>query len=164
MHISTQSENQLAMSLLRLYKSSEECCIIAGQAQEINQKAKLQQFNIINEEVQELKEAIEDNNLTEQLDACIDTLVTVFGFMVKLERQGANLSKAMDTTGDNNLSKFPTDRSIAEDTVEFYLTKNKPTTISYNPVYSKYVIRDNEGKYKKPKGFVENDLSSCFNY
>jgi len=102
-------------------------------------------------------------DLVEQLDAVIDLCVTVFGFAQKLERQGAVLNKACDKVGENNLSKFPTDRQVAEDTVKFYKeVKNKDCVINFNPVYQQYVIRDVNNKYMKPKGFVECNLSDCF--
>jgi hypothetical protein len=148
--------------LNQLFEDSKKCCVIAGQATELSEYSKRKQHGYIQSEVDELLEAIDKEDLVEQLDACNDILVTVFGFMQKLERQGANLEKSMLKTGSNNLTKFPTDRQTAEDTVEYYRSKGKETTISFNPVYKQYVIRDINGKYLKPKGFIENNLSDCF--
>jgi Phosphoribosyl-ATP pyrophosphohydrolase len=135
---------------------------IAGQALEIQHESKLQQYSYIKEELKELYDAIATSDLVEQLDACCDLMVCTMGFMQKLRQQGANLDLAMTKTADNNLSKFPTERKVAEESVEFYRSKGKECTISFNPVYQRYVIRNSNGKYMKPKGFVENDLSSCF--
>ena len=160
----TQENTRIQDALWSLFKDSEMCCTIAGQAQEITNEAKYQQVKLIKEEVQEIQDALDNNDLKEQLDGCIDTLVTVFGYMLKLERQGADLGKALVKTGQNNLTKFPTDRTIVEETVEFYKNKGIETKISLDTMYNKWVIRDMSGKYRKPKGFVENDLSDCWNY
>lgn len=150
-------------SLYYLFDKSFEACRIAGQHKEISDADKLRQLTYIKSEVQELEDAVHAQDLVEQLDACVDILVTVFGFMQKLESQGAMLAKSMLKTADNNLSKFPTDREIAEKSVGFYESQKKITcTIHYDPVTQRYVIRDSQGKYRKPFGFVENDLSDCF--
>ena len=66
-------------------------------------------------------------------------------------------------TGENNLSKFPADFDEVEQTMKFYKeVKNKETTWSYNPKFKRYVVRDMNGKYLKPSGYIENDLSDCF--
>lgn len=149
--------------LTYLYENSIKACDIAGQTEEISDEAKTQQLSYITSEVQELKEALEAGDLVEQLDACQDILVTVFGFMAKLEQQGAWLEKAMVKTADNNLNKFPLTLVEALDTQAFYAeVKNKETSVVFNQEYKRYVIRDKNGKYLKCKGFVENDLSDCF--
>jgi Phosphoribosyl-ATP pyrophosphohydrolase len=150
-------------ALYKLYEDSKKCCIIAGQITETSDLAKRQQLKLIQEEVKELQEAIESNDPTEQLDAIADILVTTFGFMLKLERQGANTSKAFIKTGANNLTKFPVDRDTVEATLQFYKDKGVECTSSFDPVYNQWVVRDMNGKYKKPKGFIENDLSDCWN-
>jgi len=158
-----QVNTRMQDALWSLFKDSEMCCTIAGQAQEITKEAKQQQLKLIQEEVKELKEALDTEDLVEQLDACSDILITVFGYMLKLERQGADLGKALIKTGQNNLTKFPADRDVVEDTVQFYKNKGIETKISLDLMYNKWVIRDMSGKYRKPKGFVENDLSDCWN-
>ena len=159
-----QVNTRMQDALWSVFKDSEMCCSIAGQAQEISKEAKQQQLKLIQEEVKELKEALDTEDLVEQLDACSDILITVFGYMLKLERQGADLGKALIKTGQNNLTKFPTDRDVVEDTVQFYKNKGIETKISLDLMYNKWVIRDMSGKYRKPKGFIENDLSDCWNY
>jgi Phosphoribosyl-ATP pyrophosphohydrolase len=147
-----------------LMENSFKASSIAGQALEVQHESKLQQYSYIKDELKELFEAIATNDQVEQLDACVDILVCTLGFMQKLEQQGANLDLAMIKTADNNLTKFPTERKVAEETVEFYKNKGTECTISFNPVYQRYVVRNTNGKYMKPKGFVENDLSDCFPY
>ena len=157
------TETQYNLSpLTQLFIDSTKCCVIAGQYKETEDKHKLQQWSYIQEELKELKLAIEQGDLVEQLDGCVDLLVTTFGFMVKLQQQGADIGKAMVKTGKNNLSKFPVDRSVVEDTLKFYKEKGKDCVSSYCVLNNRWVIRDMNGKYQKPKGFVENDLSDCF--
>ena len=149
--------------LTYLYENSLRACEIAGQDKEYLYQARKQQLSYIQSEVQELTDALEELDLVEELDACVDILVTVFGYMQKLEQHGARLDKAMVKTADNNLSKFPATMEEVTQTRNFYEeAKNKQTTFGYNPDYKRYVVRDMNGKYLKPSSFIENDLSDCF--
>ena len=149
--------------LTYLYENSLKACEIAGQDKEYLYQARRQQLSYIQSEVQELADALEELDLVEELDACMDILVTVFGYIQKLQQHGARVDKAMVKTADNNLSKFPTTLEEVQQTQEFYKTvKNKETVFGYNSDYKRYVVRDMNGKYLKCKSFVENDLSDCF--
>ena len=149
--------------LTYLYENSLKACEIAGQDKEFSYQFRKQQLSYIQSEVQELADALEELDLVEELDACMDILVTVFGYMQKLQQHGARVDKAMVKTAENNLSKFPTTLEEVQQTQEFYKTvKNKETVFGYNSDYKRYVVRDMNGKYLKCKSFVENDLSDCF--
>ena len=149
--------------LTYLYENSLRACEIAGQDKEFSYQFRKQQLSYIQSEVQELADALEELDLVEELDACQDILVTVFGYLQKLEALGARVDVAMVKTADNNLSKFPTTLEEVQQTQEFYKTvKNKETVFGYNSDYKRYVVRDMNGKYLKCKSFVENDLSDCF--
>ena len=149
--------------LTYLYENSLKACEIAGQDKEFSYQFRKQQLSYIQSEVQELVDSLEELDLVEELDACQDILVTVFGYLQKLEALGARVDKAMVKTADNNLSKFPTTLEEVQQTQEFYKTvKNKETVFGYNSDYKRYVVRDMNGKYLKCKSFVENDLSGCF--
>mgnify|MGYP003609782369 CR=1 FL=1 len=149
--------------LTYLYENSLKACEIAGQDKEFSYQFRKQQLSYIQSEVQELADALEELDLVEELDACQDILVTVFGYLQKLEALGARVDKAMVKTADNNLSKFPTTLEEVQQTQEFYKTvKNKETVFGYNSDYKRYVVRDMNGKYLKPSSFVENVLSDCF--
>ena len=149
--------------LTYLYENSLRACEIAGQDKEFSYQFRKQQLSYIQSEVQELADALEELDLVEELDACQDILVTVFGYLQKLEALGARVDKAMVKTADNNLSKFPTTLEEVQQTQEFYKTvKNKETVFGYNSDYKRYVVRDMNGKYLKTSSFVENDLSDCF--
>ena len=149
--------------LTYLYENSLKACEIAGQNLELEPKARKQQLSYIRSEVQELADALYNTDPVEELDACMDILVTVFGYIQKLEALGARIDVAMVKTADNNLSKFPTTLEEVQQTQEFYRTvENKETVFGYNSDYKRYVVRDMNGKYLKPISFVENDLSDCF--
>jgi len=149
--------------LTYLYENSLRACEIAGQDIEFTPKDRKRQLGYIQSEVAELQDALDIEDLVEELDGCIDILVTVFGYIDKLQSLGANVSKAMQKTADNNFSKFPTSLDEVEQTQKFYKeVKNKETVFGYNPDYKRYVVRDMNGKYLKCKSFVENDLSDCF--
>ena len=149
--------------LTYLYENSLRACEIAGQDKEFSYQFRKQQLSYIQSEVQELVDALEELDLVEELDACMDILVTVFGYMQKLQQHGARVDKAMVKTAENNLSKFPTTLEEVQQTQEFYKTvKNKETVFGYNSDYKRYVVRDMNGKYLKCRSFVENDLSDCF--
>ncbi len=149
--------------LTYLYENSLRACEIAGQDKEFSYQFRKQQLSYIQSEVQELADALEELDLVEELDACMDILVTVVGYIQKLEALGARVDVAMVKTADNNISKFPTTLEEVQQTQDFYKTvKNKETVFGYNPDYKRYVVRDMNGKYLKCKSFVENDLSDCF--
>ena len=149
--------------LTYLCENSLRACEIAGQDKEYLYQARKQQLSYIQSEVQELADALEELDLVEELDACMDILVTTFGYLAKLQSLGARVDKAMVKTADNNLSKFPTTMEEVQQTQEFYkAVKNKETVFGYNPEYKRYVVRDMNGKYLKCKNFIENDLRDCF--
>lgn len=137
---------------------------ISGSIQETSLESFSGQLSFIREEFNELEEAFDNSDNVEALDACVDILVTVMGYMQKMQyTTGANIAYAMDLIAENNLSKYPKDRAVAEQTVEFYKQNGTETYISYNEDYQVYVIRDKlTGKVKKPVGFEPVDLSVCF--
>jgi len=137
---------------------------ISGSIQETSLESFSGQLSFIREEFNELEEAFDDSDNVEALDACVDILVTVMGYMQKMQyTTGANIAHAMNLIAENNLSKYPKDRSVAEQTVQMYTDKGIETYYTYNEDYQVYVIRDKvTGKVKKPVGFQPVDLSVCF--
>jgi len=137
---------------------------ISGAIQETSDESFISQLDFIEEEFNEFKHGVLTNDNIKTLDGLVDCLVTLMGYMQKMQyTTGANIAHAMDLIAENNLSKYPKDRSIAEQTVEFYKQKGTETYVSYNEDYQVYVIRDKAtGKVKKPVGFKAVDLSVCF--
>lgn len=144
-----------------LYSDTYAFNSISGSIQETSGKSFGDQFSFIEEEFYELKDATDN---AESLDACVDILVTVLGYMQKMQyTYGADIAQAMNLVAANNLSKYPTTKEIAEQTVKMYADKGVETCYSYNEDYQVYVIRDKlTGKVKKPVGFQPVDLSVCF--
>lgn len=144
-----------------LYSDTYAFNSISGSIQETSQKSFGDQLSFIEEESYELKYA---TNNVEALDACVDILVTVMGYMQKMQyTYGADVAKAMDLIAENNLSKYPPTKELAEQTVKMYADKGVETYYTYNEDYQVYVIRDKvTGKVKKPVGFKPVDLSVCF--
>ena len=147
-----------------LYSDTYAFNSISGSIQETSQKSFSEQLSFIEEEFEELQEAHADFDNVEALDACVDILVTVMGYMQKMQyTYGADVAKAMDLIAENNLSKYPPTKELAEQTVKMYADKGVETYYTYNEDYQVYVIRDKiTGKVKKPVGFKPVDLSVCF--
>ena len=77
--------------------------------------------DLINEEVQELNEAIENKDITETMDALADILVVTLGAFDAL---GINGDKVFDEVHSSNMSKLCNTIQEAQDSVEWY-KKNK---------------------------------------
>lgn len=122
------------------------------------------QFKYIAEEIEELDQGICNEDVIEQLDGAVDSIVTLVGYMQKIRnRYGIDLAKAFDLIAQNNLDKFPKDIATAEATVKMYEAKGIETYIQKNEQYDCYVIRDKKtDKVKKPIGFIPVNLADCF--
>jgi hypothetical protein len=147
-----------------LYEDSYTFNRIAGSIDNISRESFDLQLKLIEEEVKELREAFNSDSNVEQLDGCIDILVTTFGFIQKLqEAYSCNVAEACYLTGDNNLSKFPTNHDQVQDVVEYYADKGQTVTTELNKEFGCYVIKNTNGKVMKPRPFYkDNDLTVCF--
>jgi hypothetical protein len=162
--------NKTENAVKDLYLLSAKLNDISGASQELTAVSLNKQFALIQEEFSEMKQHIGVSNavgslfqqdLTLLLDDCADILVTTFGFLQKLENLGVDVSKALTDTGYNNLTKFPRKPAVAHATVEMYKQQGVDVTSSFNEEHNCFVIRDNQGKIRKPQGFLSNDLSGC---
>lgn len=134
---------------------------IAGNHVKVSLKDLLTQEKLIAEEAKELKDAIDENNPVEVLDAVVDLYVVLDGMATKLEALGFDLSTALKQTIENNMSKFPSEQKIVEDTIDAFDKQGIKTTGELNTKFNRWVIKDQNGKVRKPVGFVSNDLSNC---
>ena len=144
---------------------ANECYLfnqIAGKDKDCTWVDLRNQFNLIDEEVDEISQGLLNSNITEVVDGVIDTLVVTLGMVQKLQNLGIDMTKAMKLIAENNLEKFPRVAETAEETVEYY--KNKGTDIysTYLPEFKRYVIKDRNQKVRKPVGFESVDLTECF--
>ena len=157
-------ESQASLGVKALYEDSLSFNMISGQINELTDQGFKDQLKLIQEEVKELEESLDNYDKVEQLDACLDILVTTFGYMQRLVRlYGCDVFDASLLVGENNLSKFPTSEEIAVKSVQNYTQKNLQTEYTYNKDYDVFVIRDSlTGKVKKPVGYSSVNLAGCF--
>jgi len=134
---------------------------MAGNDVKLTLKDLFAQEKLIAEEAKELKEALDENNPVEVLDAIIDLYVVIDGMTSKLEALGFDVSTALKQTIENNMSKFPVDDVIVEQTIDNFDSQGIKTTAELHPVFKRWAIKDQNGKIRKPINFVSNDLSNC---
>jgi hypothetical protein len=109
------------------------------------------QLGFIFEELTETIDALEAGNRVELLDGACDLFVTVAGLLQKLEAAGYNVAHALGRVNANNLSKFP---KVGE-----LLSNKNGFTVTLNEKYQRIVLKDENGKVRKPDNFVAVDLS-----
>ena len=119
--------------------------VLAGNLDTVTDDSVDAQIGFIFEELSETITAFEEGDRVEVLDGACDLFVTVAGLMQKLEAQGYDVARAIERVNENNLSKFP--KKISEgDSLRW--------DVSLNAQYSRYVLKDGNGKVKKPEDFV----------
>lgn len=109
------------------------------------------QISFIFEELTETIDGMETLNRVEILDGACDLFVTVAGLMLKLEAQGYNVAEALQRVNENNLTKFPVNGAT--------FTTDPAHVATLNPEYDRWVIKDANGKVRKPLEFVSVDLT-----
>lgn len=147
------------MSYYNIADFMEDCDAfneIANNHTKLKWKDLMNQLKLIREEVDELDDALNDNLPVSALDGVVDILVTTLGMLQKFQKMGCDTLSALEDTAGNNLSKYPTTEDIAIQTGQHYAF---PVTIDYNSRYDLFVIKDEDGKVRKPVGFKPNDLS-----
>ena len=131
---------------------------ISGQADKVTITDLVNQYKLINEEVQETCEALFCNDPVGVLDGAIDTLYVTIGLLQKLESLGMDTKGAMHQVASDNLKKFPTKLKEAEDSLAMYTRQHIPVTITKNLAHEVYIIKDANDKIRKPEGFVSTNL------
>lgn len=132
---------------------------LSGQASKLDKSAIYNQLKLIAEETDELHEAVETNNAVEALDACIDIMYVLAGMMQKLEAMGMDVVGAMQQVANDNLTKFPGSKEVAELTQDMYNKQGIETTVTYSDKFNRWVIKDTNAKVRKPIGFTSTDLT-----
>lgn len=127
---------------------------MSGQSTEVSKQDLLNQLKLCSEELNEAVEGVETDNKEEILDGTVDLLFVAFGLMQKLHHAGYNVIGAMQTTADNNKTKFPTSGNVVEET----LLSIPGSRAIYNDHYNRWVILDENNKVRKPVGYVKNNL------
>lgn len=141
------------------YESVKKFNSIAGNAGTTVKDFKTQQRNVYEECIKEVEEALNENNAVKLLDGVVDGLYVVLGQLHKLELMGCDIYGAIKQVCADNLLKFPSDISIAQKSVVNYNSVNTNVSYTYNEEYNCYVLKDSNGKIRKPFNFVSTDLS-----
>jgi len=88
-------------------------------------------LSLINEEVEELRQAVKDRDFTEIVDALADIEYVVLGAYTAL---GIDADKAFDIVHSSNMSKLCVSEEEAKKTVEYYI-ENKDKLGYDSPAY-----------------------------
>ena len=113
------------------------------------------QLDLIQEEYIETVDAFDADDKVEILDGACDMFVVVCGLLQKLEAQGCDVEEALMRVCENNLSKFPSTANNATNTWSGDYTPH------FNKKHKVLVLKDKNGKIRKPEGFKPVDLSDC---
>jgi hypothetical protein len=127
--------------------------VIAGNFDNVTVDNLKAQLKLCKEELQEAIDDLEAGNMVGTLDGAVDMFVTGAGFMLQLEKLGFGVNEALVRVNANNLSKYPTVRSFAEDLIP------EGATATFNRAHGRWVFKDANGKVKKPTNFVSVNIS-----
>lgn len=124
----------------------------------------LNQIEIIQSELNEFKDGVELNDPLETLDGVGDLFVTAVGALQMVDE----VSKARESLleiCDNNLTKFiqvsdPNANEIIKSSIEQYAAEGVEITAELNRVFGVYVLKDQNGKIRKPSNYKAVDLVS----
>lgn len=119
----------------------------------------INQQKLVIEESNEIQEGIDNNDLVEILDGVIDTLYVTLGHLSRLEKLGVNVQGAIEQVCEDNTTKFPLSKEVAQNSVVFYNAKNINVNWAFNEQYQRYVIKDENQKCRKPYNFIPTDLT-----
>jgi hypothetical protein len=117
------------------------------------------QMKCLKEEVQETEDALLRNDPVKILDGAVDTIYVAMGMLQKLQELGVDVNGALRQVAEDNLTKFPSNMLDAVKTVEFYASQGINTGIESVLEYSRYVIKDENRKVRKPFNFKATELS-----
>lgn len=148
-----------AYTIANFKEQQDQFNIISGAVNKLTLADIINQDKIMQSEFQEQHDAIAARDATELIDGCIDSLFTTLGMLQKLEGLNVNVNAAMKQVAMDNLDKFPKTEQEARDTVTFYANKNIECYYLYMKEFDCYVVKDMNGKVRKPYNFKPTDLS-----
>lgn len=134
---------------------------IAGTSDDYSKQALENQLKLILSEVQELVDAFNGEAPINVAAEAVDVAVTTIGLLQKLNNAGIDIQEVTKRIGVKNLEKFPLDITEVNRTVSDYESKGVKTTVSSTNTdgITRYVIRDTNGKVRKPIGFTSVNLN-----
>lgn len=134
---------------------------IAGNLKDVTYDKLKAQARVLKEECQELVDGLNNDDKEEILDGAVDVVYVAFGVLQMLDKLGYNVVRAMLKTSENNLTKFPRASNTAVESIDDHADNGVTVTATYNPYHECYVLKDTNGKIRKPIGYVKNDLKDC---
>lgn len=132
---------------------------ISGASQELQKRNLQHQMKLIQEEVKEANADLVVGDFEGFCKEMADVYVTVIGMMQKLENLGVDTAGVIKETAYNNLTKYPRNLSEAEASKQDYLSKGIEVNHTYNSFDNCYILRDKEGKVRKPTNYVKANVS-----
>lgn len=155
-------EFKLNGSLWELYKKTVKFNELASNIDKPLEVFLKDQIPRVIEEADEIKDGFNERDLVKVLDGCVDTLVCTFAILEKLKLLGVDINSGMVDTANNNLTKFPTEESVADASIEFYKEQGIETYKVFNSKYNVWAVkRASDDKTMKPVGYVPNDLTKA---
>lgn len=143
------------MDILRQYESVERFNDIAGNFDNVDVAAIEAQIKVVVEEINELKEAFYNKDAVGLLDGACDGFVTLMGLIQKMSVAGFDVSEAIDRVNANNFEKFPSEITVSD--AEYYTEQG--WDVQVNEKYNSLVLKDVNGKIRKPLGFKSVEIS-----
>ena len=123
---------------------------IGGSLNTVTKDSIALQLDLIQEEYLEAVQAYDGCNPEEFADGVADMFVVICGMIQKLEVAGYDMEAVIDTVCENNLSKYiPINTALHYDP-EFTKTLNEKHQV--------FVLRDKNGKIRKPSNFTPVNL------
>lgn len=119
-------------------------------------------IGLISEELDELKEAIKNNDLVEVLDALCDIMYVLNGTILEFGFQNI-FDTAFNEVQRSNMSKACENELVAQATVEHYRQKDG-TESDYKVVNGKYIVyRNEDNKVLKSVNYSPANLVGIIN-
>ena len=146
-------------TILNLQQDADKFNDISGSSRKVTDIDLKNQIELMKEEVKETNDAFEVDDIVGVLDGCIDTLYVTLGLLQKLKNLGIDTEGAMKQVAEDNLSKFPSSLQEAIESIIFYQNIGTEINLVDNKEHKVYVLKDQNDKVRKPKGFIGTDLS-----
>jgi len=140
-------------SLGKNYTATQKFNEISGNLDNITTQSIALQLDLIQEEYLETVQAYDDKNMQEICDGAADMFIVVCGLLQKLDTHGCDMEEVLNRVCENNLSKYPP--------VGASVRYDPSHTVTVNEKYQVQVIKDVNGKVRKPLDFVPVNLYGC---
>jgi len=119
-------------------------------------------INLLQEELDELKQAIEEKDITSVADALSDIQYVLSGAILEFGL-ASKFKDLFEEVQRSNMSKVCSDYGIAEETLEYYLAKNGTRGFIRESESGYLVYRESDQKVLKSIKYSPADLESILN-